>query len=318
MPRLLLLTSAVLLLAGPALAGEFTVHAQRVDDRKAVIATVEPVHQSLARARIGGTVISLSVKEGDRIEAGSTVAVVADQKIALQISALDARILSAQAQRDLAKLSLARGAELQKSGAVATASVDQARTNLDVAEKTLTALKADRDVLAQQAVEGTVVAPTTGRVLTVAVTEGAVVMGGETIATMAEDQYILRLELPERHASSLRAGAPVAIATRGHAEGTTEGRVRTVYPEIRGGRVIADVEVAGLGDYFVGERTRVWVGTGDRTGLFVPAAALKARAGIEYLRLKNGTEVVVQRGETRAEGVEILSGLVDGDVVVTP
>ena len=43
-----------------------------------------------------------------------------------------------------------------------------------------------------------------------------------------------------------------------------EGRVRLVYPEIQGGRVIADVEVAGLGDYFVGERTRVYVADGER------------------------------------------------------
>lgn len=317
MPRILL-TLAVLGLAGPAMAGDVTVRARAVDDRKAVIATVEPVHQTLARARIGGTVITLAVKEGDRVVAGSALAVVADQKIALQISAIDARILSAQAQRDLARISLARGTELQKTGAVATASVDQARTNLDVAERTLTALKADRDVLAQQAVEGTVAAPTSGRVLTVAVTEGAVVMGGETVATLAEDQYILRLELPERHAAILRAGDRVDIAIRGHAEATTEGRVRTVYPEIRGGRVIADVEVAGLGDYFVGERTRVYVKTGERTALFVPAAALTTRAGIDYLHLKSGADIVVQTGETRAEGVEILSGLADGDVVVTP
>ncbi|TBW40652.1 efflux RND transporter periplasmic adaptor subunit [Siculibacillus lacustris] len=309
---------ALLIATTPAVAGEFVVHAQRIDDRKVVIATVEPVHQVLARARIGGTVIRLDVKEGDRVEAGAAVAVVADQKIALQISALDARILSAQAQRDQARINLTRGSELQKTGAVATAAVDQARTNLDVAERTLTALKADRDVLTQQAVEGTVAAPTSGRVLTVAVTEGAVTMPGETIATLAEDQYILRLALPERHAAILRAGDGVDIAPRGGTTVATRGRVRTVYPEIRGGRVIADVEVAGLGDYFVGERTRVYVRTGERSALFVPPAALISRAGIDLLRLKSGAEIVVQTGELRAEGLEILSGLSDGDVVVAP
>lgn len=312
------LALTILMSAAPALAGEFTVHTRKVEDRKAVLATVEPVHQMLARARIGGTVIALAVKEGDRVTAGRTIAVVADQKIDLQISALDARILSAQAQRDLAKISLARGVELQKTGAIATASVDQARTNLDVAERMLTALEADRDVLAQQAVEGTVAAPTSGRVLTVAATEGTVVLSGETIATLAEDQYILRLELPERHAAILRAGDSVEMATRGQANATTKGRVRIVYPEIRGGRVVADVEVDGLGDYFVGERTRVYVATGQRNAMFVPPAALLTRAGIDYVHLRSGADVIVQAGAVRAEGVEILSGLADGDVVVTP
>ncbi len=61
----------------------------------------------------------------------------------------------------------------------------------------------------------------------------------------------------------MRAGDAVLIGARGPAtddRGTLrQGRVRLVYPEIQGGRVIADVEVEGLGDYFVGERTRVYV-----------------------------------------------------------
>ena len=91
---------------------------------------------------------------------------------------------------------------------------------------------------------------------------------GETIATLAEDHYILRLQLPERHARFMRAGDAVQIGARGlqtsERARKREGRVRIVYPEIQGGRVIADVEVDGLGDYFVGERTRVYVTTGKR------------------------------------------------------
>jgi membrane fusion protein, multidrug efflux system len=70
--------------------------------------------------------------------------------------------------------------------------------------------------------------------------------------------------LPERHARFMRAGDAVQIGARGlEDEGAKrEGRVRLVYPEIEGGRVIADVEVPALGDYFVGERTRVYVNTG--------------------------------------------------------
>ena len=59
--------------------------AQRVDaGPKGDHRTVEPVHELAARARIGGTVASLSVTEGDQVEAGSTLAVVADPKLVLQ------------------------------------------------------------------------------------------------------------------------------------------------------------------------------------------------------------------------------------------
>ena len=143
---------------------------------------------------------------------------------------------------------------------------------------------------------------------------------------MAEDQYILRLQLPERHAQFLRAGDKVSIGARGMGEETTaeprEGVVRIVYPEIQGGRVIADVDVPGLGDYFVGERTRVYINTGKRRAIVIPTSLVYRRAGVSYVRLAGGDEVVVQPGETHegADGasVEILAGLRDGDKLVTP
>ena len=46
--------------------------------------------------------------------------------------------------------------------------------------------------------------------------------------------------------------------------------MRIVYPEIQGGRVVADVDVSGLGDYFVGERTRVYIDAGKRRAIVVP------------------------------------------------
>lgn len=323
--RLAVVTLTLTLAAAPrpGAAAEITVAPVAVEDLKAVIATVEPVYQLVARARIAGTVVSLGVREGDRVQAGAEIGVVADQKLLLQIAAIDARIAAQTASRDQAKLDFDRIAELQKRGTASQAQLDQTRTALDVAERNLAALKADRTVVVQQQTEGTVLAPAAGRVLKVAATEGAVVMGGETVATLAQDQYILRLQLPERHAAVLRAGAGVAIASRGDgAEGAAEtrrrGRVRLVYPEIQGGRVVADVEVEGLGDYFVGERIRVYVPTGTRKAIMIPAAAVLRRSGIDLVRLKGGGEVVVQPGERRGDAVEILSGLKAGDVVVTP
>ena len=325
--RLALSLSFVVLTIAAAEAGEpYVVRSMDVVDRKAVIATVEPVHELVARARIGGTIASLAVREGDSVRAGAEVAVVADQKLALQMQALDARIASQQSQRDQARTDLDRIAELARRGVSAQSQLDQARTNLEVAERNLAAIRSDREVVAQQATEGAALAPGAGRVLTVPVSVGRVVMPGETIATIAEDQYVLRLELPERHARFLRAGDTVRIASRGLDDGDAasarEGRVRIVYPEIQGGRVSADVDVEGLGDYFVGERTRVFIDAGTRRTIVVPASVVYRRAGVNYVRLAGGDEVVVQPGEARdvggVAGVEILAGLKDGDRLAQP
>jgi RND family efflux transporter MFP subunit len=320
--RLLLIVAALALPHAAAAAERFVVHAAEVQDQKAVVATVEPVRELVARARIVGTIVALKAKEGDRAEAGAELATVADPKLVLQMQALDARIESQQAQVDKAKTDLDRADELLRKGVSAQAQVDAAKTASDVAERTLDAMRGDRSVIAQQMKEGAVLAPGAGRILSVPVSEGRVVMPGETIATLAEDRYILRLQLPERHAQFMRAGDKVEIGSRGLAETAfetrREGRVATVYPEIQGGRVIADVEVAGLGDYFVGERTLAWVGAGVRRVILVPAAYLFRRAGVNYVKTADGAEVVVQPGAERGDEVEILAGLHDGDALVRP
>ena len=308
---------------GTAVAQDATVAQRMVDDRKAVIATVEPVHELVARARIGGTITTLTVKEGDQVAAGDRVAVVVDQKLLLQMQAVASRIQAQQAERDQAQIDLDRAQELRRSGVASQSQLDQAKTRFDVAERTLQALRSDRQVIEQQSAEGAVFAPGAGRVLKVPVQQGSVVLAGETIATIAARSYILRLQLPERHASFIRAGDTILVGARGLAaeedpEELRPGKVVLVYPEIDQGRVIADVEVAGLGDYFIGERTRVYIATGKRVALVIPEGYLYRRFGVDYVKLEDGTEVMVQPGMPVDGGIEILAGLHAGDVVTKP
>ncbi len=318
--------AALLLMAGvlqPADAQQ-AVTRQQVDDRKAVIATVEPVRELPARARIGGTIVALSVREGDQVAAGDRIALVVDPKLALQIQALESRIQAQSAAREQAQIDFSRMQQLRGSGTVSQAQLDQVRTRLDVAVRTFEALRSDREVVEQQSTEGAVLAPAAGRVLKVPVSVGSVVLAGETIATLATDNYILRLQLPERHARFMKAGDTILVGARGlqqqeqEQETLRRGRVRLVYPQIDQGRVIADAEVDGLGDFFVGERTRVYVATGKRDALVVPVDVVYRRYGVSYVKLKDGTEVVVQLGLPVDGGVEVLSGLNEGDLAVKP
>jgi hypothetical protein len=164
------------------------------------------------------------------------------------------------------------------------------------------------------------VAPGDGRVLTVPVTRGAVVLAGEPIATIGGGGFFLRLAIPERHADMLQEGAPIRITANG---AESAGRLAKIYPQIENGRVIADVSVDHLKTAFVDARVLVEVPVGTRDALMVPRAAVETRSGIDFVTLREGeidTARAVVLGEGASDGdlVEVLTGLAPGDVVVTP
>ncbi len=313
-------TLALALLAVPAQAqAPFRVAASQVEDRKPVFATVESIREVEARTRIAGTLRSLGAREGDAVQAGQLLAEVEDPKLAMQLAALDARLAALAAQRRQAQLDHDRTRTLRAAGAATQVRLDETQTALDVVEAQAAASRAERAVVEQQQREGQVLAPQGGRVLRVRGTPGAVVQPGETLFGIATDHYVLRLRLPERHARFLRAGDAVEVGTRGLGDGVLgEGHIRLVYPQMQDGQVVADAEVAGLGDFFVGERVRVTVAADRRLALVVPAEYLLAAPGLDLVRLATGALVPVQRGPARDGGIEILSGLHAGDELVRP
>ncbi len=312
--------------AAPA-AATFTVKPGMVADEKAVFATVESANIVPARARIGGTVAELSVKDGDEVKQGQVVATVGDEKLVLQTKSLDAQIAGLKAQFSQADTDLKRAQDLFSKGTVPRARLEQAQTAYNVANNALRAKVAERSVIEQQLSEGKVLAPTAGRVLTVPVTTGTVILTGEPVATIAEKNFVLRLRVPERHALYMKAGDTIRVdSSELGASGAKFGTIKLVYPQIQDGRVIADAKVEGLGDYFVGERIRVWVSAGKRESIVVPASFIITRFGIDYARVRkdgNVIDVPVQRGRfmprpEMPDALEILSGLKAGDVLVKP
>jgi RND family efflux transporter MFP subunit len=309
-------------------AEEFAVKTQNIEDRKAVFAMVESVDRILARARIGGTIGALVIDEGTMVTDGQKIAVIADKKLPLKLKSLNAKLNSLMAQRKLAQTDLKRARSLRRTGAVSQARLDATQTKLEIVTSEISSLRAERSIVVQQIRDGDVLAPVSGRVLSVAITNGSVVMAGETIAIIAKDSYILRLRLPERHARFLKIGDRVQVGSRGKItdKKLTNASVQKVYPEMENGRVIADVKVSGLGNYFVGERTRVYIATGTRSIIAVPKRFFIQRYGITFATLKNGDEVTLRLGlpikitgkETSEELIEVLSGLRAGDILVTP
>lgn len=299
-----------------------------VTDEKSVFATIQSTYTVPARVRTGGTIVSLAVRQGDYVTRGQIIANIGDPKLTLQSNSYAAQVAAAQAQVAQAKADYDRAERLVGAGAIAHNMYDQSRTAYNVAQGNLKFIAAQGAVVREQANEGQVAAPTSGRVISVPVTVGTVVLAGDTIATVAERDFVLRLEVPESHARYLKAGQPVRLdGTDLGLSGSHFGKISLVYPQVDHGHVIADATVAGMGDYFVGQRVQVWVSAGSRPATLVPENLITTRSGIDYAKVwtaRDGAiEVPVQRGGEqilpgKAPTLEILSGLSAGDRLLKP
>jgi RND family efflux transporter MFP subunit len=308
---------ALFLGAVPAFADSVTLAPVSITEWKAVYGRVEARDRIPARARLGGTLVSLSVAEGDVVAQGDVLAEIVDEKLGFQLAALEAQGQALAAQLANAQTELTRGEELLAQGVTTAQRLDALRTQVDVVTGQIAALEAQRQVVAQQAAEGAVLAPVAGRVLDVPVAQGAVVMPGEAVAQIGGGGIFLRLAVPERHAANLTEGDAIQIEG---ADGVAEGRLVKVYPLIENGRVVADVEVAGLSDRFVDARVLVRLPVGERAALLVPEAALVTRGGVDFVGIEGaGLRAVVPGARVSIEGaamVEVLTGLQAGDVVM--
>lgn len=315
-----LIATLLLMAANPSLAEDVAVVSTRVTEWKAVYGTVEARDRIPARARLGGTLVELSVTEGDLVIAGQALARIVDDKLDFQLDALSAQRGALDARLANAQADLSRGEELLKDGVTTTQRVDALRTQVDVLRGEIAALDAQAEVIRQQASEGTVLAPVAGRVLEVPLTKGAVVMPGEVAAVIGGGGTFLRLSVPERHAIALNEGDAIRISD---ATGDHEGSLARIYPLIEGGRVVADVEIDGLPDRFVGARMLVRLPVGERAALLVPKTSVLTRSGLDFVGLQTAGKVGLRSvvlGELHlidgVEMVEVISGLSEGDVVV--
>jgi len=311
--------------AGPApvaAVGERLVLQERlIADLKPVAATVTTKDMGEARARIGGTLTRLAVKEGDYVRKGQVVALVSDQRLSFETSAYDAQAAAAAAEATRARAELVRIDTLYRQGIYAKARLEQAQAAARSADGMLAAARAQRAASAEQANQGAVLAPTAGRVLRADSPAGSVVSPGQSVATITAGEPLLRLEIPEAQARALKVGDAVPIVASDLPGVGASGVIGQIYPAVTAGRVVADITVPDLDTGLVGQRVRVRVKVGERKALIVPRRFVATRFGIDFVRVVDRAgqiaEVAVQAtpGATPGE-MEILSGLSAGDTLV--
>jgi RND family efflux transporter MFP subunit len=305
-------------------AGErLVVRTEAIPDYKPVAAMVTTRRMGEARARIGGTLERLNVKEGDNVREGQVLALVTDRRLTLETQGYGAQVAAAAAQNVRADADYRRIKTLFDKGIYAKARLDLAEADAKAAQGALAAARAQQGASAELGSQGAILAPTSGRVLKADVPAGSVVTAGQVVATVTAGEPLLRIEIPETQGRALKVGDRVPISRDDLATAADSGVIVQVYPAVTAGRITADITVPGLTADVVGQRVRVKVKVGQRPALAVPMRFVATRYGVDYVRVLDkaghASDVAVQIAPgPDAARVEVLSGLVDGDVIVAP
>jgi RND family efflux transporter MFP subunit len=292
-----------------------------VADLKPVAATVTTRDMGEARARIGGTLSKLLVREGDEVRKGQLLAVVSDQRLKFETSAYEAQVAAAEGEAARADADLRRIRTLYDQGIYAKARLDQTEAAAKAAKGALDAARAQRSASAELDAQGAILAPASGRVLKADVPAGSVVGQGQTVVTVTAGEPLLRVEIPEAQARMLHVGEAIPLVTEDLPGVGPYGVIAQVYPAVTDGQVVADIKVPGLRTDLVGQRVRVQVKVGDRTALVIPQRFVATRYGLDFVRVLGSkgvaSDVAIQAGPGPAAGqVEVLSGLTAGDVIL--
>lgn len=301
-------------------ADRLTIRAQTVADLKPVPATLTTRDMADARARIAGTLVALSVKEGDVVRQGQLIGRIKDDRLALQTGAFDAQVAAAAAEAARARADLARTRDLFSHGVYAQARLDQVEAQAKAASANLTAARAQRGASAELGAQGAILAPASGRVLVANVPVGSVVMPGQSVARITAGPLVVRIELPEGQARTLKVGDPVDLAADDLRGVAARGSITQIYPSITSGQVTADVTAPNLPSDLIGQRVRAAVKIGERKAIIIPRRYVATRFGVDYARLVGADGVISEspiqtRGAASPDAVEILSGLRLGDIL---
>ena len=289
-----------------------TVARGAVADRFTTVGSLEAGEAVDIAAEIDGVVKALPYPEGGQVSAGTLIARLDDVQLAAEAQ-------RAEALRDQSRATFERVRAVVDQGAGAPQDLDDATAALKVAEANLDLAKA-------RLAKTRVTAPFAGTAGVRRVSPGAFVRAGTPLTDLAQiDRLRLTFSVPERLLGKLAVGAPVRVETTAQAGQVLEGKIAIIEPQLdeqsRSARVVAHVDNPGR-LMRPGMSASVALVLDERAeALTVPSPAVFVTAGQTYVYVVTPEGVVarapVQLGTRTPDAVEVLTGLSEGQKVVT-
>jgi membrane fusion protein (multidrug efflux system) len=279
-------------------------------------------------ALVPGRVMMLKVAEGDAVTAGQVIAEIDPQPLEDLKRQAAAAVTQAKAALENAKLNLDRTDRLFKRGIAAGKEVEDARAQQAVAEAGIETATAALDSASRQLARTKVASPITGSVVKRLVNVGEQVDGtaAQPLVEVANlDVVELAANIPAEHLGAVRAGQRVDVVSDAYADRVFPGEIVAIAPAVdpTTNAALARVRVANTGRLLkVGLYAQGRIAVSERKGaLTVPPSAVskneKGEAAVYVVTNGVAQRTPVKLGLETPEAVEVVSGVADGQAVLT-
>lgn len=294
--------------------------------------TAQASMESQLSFKVAGTVSAVSVAVGDLVSAGAPLASLDDRDFRLQMQEAEAQLASTEAQARNADANYARVRALYENRNASLNDLDAARAGAESARESVNSVQKRLELANMQLGYTRLSAPYAGSISQVRIESNENVQPGQAVATLtAGSQLEVEVGVPEVLIAQVREGDEVEVRFEALVDRPQQARVTEIGIGATGGATTFPVVV--LLDHVdpdcrPGMTAQVifrFESAGSRERLLVPAVAVgEDRQGryVYVVRPSAGGLATVHRtpvtvGELGPDGLEILTGLTDGDRVVT-
>jgi RND family efflux transporter MFP subunit len=302
--------------------------AERTEILEAIVlrGRVEAASVAVVSTRVMATVTAVHVSAGDRVETGDLLIEIDPQASGGQLAQARGGLAQAAAARAMAEKSFHRFESLASRDAASELELDQARTQLELANAAVDQARGAVAAASSMAGDARVTAPFAGRVAGRMVEPGDLAAPGRPLVRVESDgarRFVVPVPASTQSRARLAVDDPVWVTLDTRPElGRLQGTVVEVAPGADPSSQAFDVEISlPVADLATGISGRAWLETDPRPAVLVPAAAILEQGGLELvvLRREDGrttTRVVKTGSEPEPGRVEVLSGLRGGEIVL--
>lgn len=282
--------------------------------------TAAPYADATLATKLMGTVTAVHVREGDVVRAGQPLVTIDARDLTAKRAQVEAGRAEAEAMRREALSHAERMRALYAEEAAPKAQLDAAETGLARAEAAVRSAAAAAAEVSAVSDYAVVRAPFAGVVVSRMVDPGAFAAPGAPLVRV-QDGSRLRVSVtvaPDAVREVRRGSELAAHIDRRPASAIVEGVVPAAGGHLYTVNAIVDNRE---GRFLSGSAATLALPQGMRTAITVPFAAVRREGDLTgvYVRDGEATDVRwVRLGRQVGDGVEVLSGLRDGEQVVVP